>query len=126
MAELETHTLPGGRVSLITVRGPTTDADLIAALEAFYARGPTLHLMWDLSSADLSEVDTDGLRRVLATARSLAAGRPGGRTAIIAPEDLQYGLSRLYETLADLAGHAIGHKVVRTAAEAHEWLGTSA
>ena len=69
-----------------------------------------------------SEHTTDDQRYMDHLTRSRLEGREEGlRTAILAPQDYAYGMGRIYTVLAEGSREQVS--VVRTLAEAAEWLG---
>lgn len=48
--------------------------------------------------------------------------RRGGKTAITAPGNLEYGMARMYEILADAYAHPVTIRAFRTREEALQWL----
>jgi hypothetical protein len=48
--------------------------------------------------------------------------RTGGKTAIVAPADITFGLIRMYEFVTDVQDLAFETRTFRSATEADEWL----
>lgn len=102
--------------------GQITANELAKALDDFYAGTPTLLVLCDLSQADLkllSNEDVIGIAKLSATKSHV---RRGGKTAIIAPKDLVFGISRMYEILAEANDHAVIIRTFRSREEALNWL----
>lgn len=107
MAGASLHVDPGTGISTLTVVGRVTANEVIAALDEFYAGSPTLLALCDLSQADLLSFSTEDVARIVAFTIARAQARLGGRTAIVAVGDLEYGMARMYEILADLGKHPV-------------------
>ena len=76
------------------------------------------HLM-DLSQADMNDVSSAGLRKLMHLSERYAT--QSFRTAIVAPQDLSFGLSRLYQILSSDSPEEV--MVFRSLLEANYWLG---
>ncbi|MDH3207864.1 MAG: hypothetical protein OEO79_14765 [Gemmatimonadota bacterium] len=79
--------------------------------------------LWDLTHASVAEYDIDKIRRLQHEVAGIAKGREGGRTAVVAPTDLTFGIVRQYLALIESAQLPFEHNVFRTKAEAVSWLG---
>lgn len=104
------------------VAGPVSEEEMYDALENFYKREPTALLLWDMSQADVSQVTTETLQRFIRKSTQLGGSRQGGRTAVIASEDLQYGLARMSEVLTEIESAPYSFRAFRSRQEALRWL----
>ncbi|HUI93387.1 MAG TPA: hypothetical protein VLX68_14160 [Chitinivibrionales bacterium] len=92
------------------------------AIAAFYEGAPTLHIIWNLTEADLSNLSGDEVRDLAKTAKSHYRSREGGKTALVASSDADYGLARMYEVFTEFAKLPASVKVFRTMEEAQQWI----
>ena len=105
------------------VAGPISEEEMYDALDSFYQREPTALLLWDMSQADVSHVTPDILQRFVRKSTELEMCRQrGGRIAVVASEDLQYGLARMSEVFAELESAPYSFSVFRSHQEALKWL----
>lgn len=104
------------------VTGPASETEMHEALENFYKEQPTALLLWDMSESDVSHVTPDILHRFIKKSAKLGECRQEGRTAIIAPEDLQYGLARMSMVFTEMESAPYRFCAFRTRQEALEWL----
>lgn len=112
----------GQDLTVHVVTGPVSEAEMYDALTKLYKQEPTMHLLWDMSKAEVGHVTTDTLRRFVRKAAQMGERRQGGRTAIIAPQDLQYGLARMSEFFAEMESAPYNLRVFRSKEEALQWL----
>ena len=105
-----------------TCSGAVTGEDLLCAVKALYDDGPTLKHLWDMTNAEVSSVDGPKLRQIADFAKSSAPSGVGGRTAIVAPSNLAFGLGRMYEAFARSAGIKTEVRVFRSLGEGRDWL----
>jgi hypothetical protein len=84
-------------------------------------RNPGLrYLLVDHSAIPEEKVDTASLRLLAERVSNNLEIIPEGFVAVVAPNDVLYGLSRVWETLAEQS--ALTTRVMRTRAEAVAWL----
>jgi hypothetical protein len=77
----------------------------------------------DLSGADLCRVDAHAVRRAAEVVRRFEHGDEPVRVAFLAPQDVAFGLARMYGVLVESLRREVG--VFRDAAAAYAWLGLS-
>lgn len=104
------------------VTGYAIEVEMYDALEKFYQQEPTTMLLWDMSKSDVSHVTPDILQKFIKRSAELGVSRQGGRTAIIAPEDLQYGLARMSMAFSEIESAPFSLCAFRTPKEALQWL----
>jgi hypothetical protein len=104
------------------VIGFVSEKEMHEVLEGFYDGQPTALVLWDMSKAQLAHVTAEMLQKFVRRAAKLGVHRRGGRTAVIAPEDLQYGLGRMSETFAEIESTPYRFSVFRSRQDAMQWL----
>ena len=103
--------------------GVTTGAEIVAAKAEALAHPfgrPLGFLLFDFTGAEQFDVPTADVRRVASEDREYAATHPPFAIAVVAPQDLEYGLSRMWQAFVD--DTPIASTVARTRAEALAWL----
>jgi hypothetical protein len=110
-------------LTLHDVTGLVSEEEMYDALENFYKREPTALLLWDMSQADVSHVTPDILQKFVRKSTELAVRRQGGgRIAVVASEDLQYGLARMSGVFAEMESAPYSFSAFRSRQEALQWL----
>ncbi len=109
------------KLTTITVKGSVSADQLIKILEDFYQGEFTLNLLWDLSLTDASELKKHELEEVISVAKKHAHLRRGGKTAIVASRQVDYGIGRMYEILAEIENHPLLHYVSNDIQKAKDW-----
>ena len=104
------------------VKGLVSEEGMHDALEMFYKEDPTPLLLWDMSQSDVRNVTPAILLNFAKRSAKLGASRQGGRTAVVAPEDLQYGLARISEVFLETESSPHSFFVFRTREKALQWL----
>jgi hypothetical protein len=105
--------------------GVLTDEDLKWQAEAVTSDPrirPGTREIVDLTGIEDIKASPESLKLIVATDRSHRDKLAGMRTAIVAPTDLLYGYSRMYEIFAELGESPVTIEVFRTIDEAREWL----
>ena len=106
--------------------GVITDADLKAQGEAVTSDPrvmPGVRELVDLSGVEGEDVTSDGLAKNIQIDTMHREKLTGMKTAIVAATDLQYGLSRMYQALAEVQKSPAVIEVFREEKAAREWLG---
>lgn len=104
------------------VTGDVTDKEMFACQKEFYEAGPTRLELWDMSDSDLSQITTTGMNKFIRRASRLGKSRYNGRTAVIAPSVLQYGLGRMAEAFGEFESLPFAFRVFRKREDAVRWL----
>ena len=87
-------------LTIHAVIGPVSEEEMYDAIENFYNREPTMFLLWDMSQAEVADVASSVLEAFVQRSTTLGVKRKGGRTAVFAPYDVQFGLGRMSEAFA--------------------------
>jgi len=104
------------------VTGLISEGEMYDALENLYKQEPTALVLWDMSQADESKVTPDILQRFVRKSAELGVRRQGGRTAVFAPKDLQYGFARMSEAYTEIESAPFIFRVFRSRQKALQWL----
>jgi len=119
---IETTHDPDRNLTIHVVIGSVSEKEMYGVLEDFYERQPTALVLWDMSQAEMAHVTAGMLQKFIRRAAQLGTHRRGGRTAVVAPDDLQYGLGRMSETFAEIESVPFSYCVFRSQQDAMRWL----
>jgi hypothetical protein len=108
-------------LTVFTAEGPLSVDDIVEAITSFYKNGRTKDSLWDLRKALLKDYPAEGAQRISQVASVYRQERAGGKTAIVAPRDVVYGISRMHQ--AYMADFPWKLEVFRTIDDACGWLG---
>jgi len=103
-------------------QGKVAVTDIEKIIVAFYDKEPTLNVLWDFSEADLSKVTIGEIEQLAKTVNAVSHSRTSGKSAIISPHDISFGLSRVYQAFAESGDVKSTTKVFRNEQEALDWL----
>jgi len=105
--------------------GILTDEDLEEIAKALAAEQrvkPCLRELVDLRAVDSVEASPESLGTIIHVNIEHREKYEGKKIAIVAPRELLYGLSKYFEVISDIDNAPFAINVVRTMAEAREWL----
>ena len=112
------------RIVILNVSGELEDSDLLSlaiGIEDDPEVKPDFSLLVDARRADARSVTSAGVRALASRRFALS---PGSRRGIVVPNELGFGMARMYEALRDTWGGAI--RVFRDYEEAQRWVTTGA
>lgn len=112
-------------LSLVIFRVPDDASldDFDRAIRDHFPRHPTDNAMWDLTKADLSWLDRDGIERIAEAALAIRRyRRPDGRTAIVAGDATERVLLKIYPIINELQGSTIRYRIFEHWDEALRWI----
>lgn len=104
------------------VTGTVSEEEMSDAQYDFYRKEPTKRLLWDMSQTNVEHVTQDILKRFIRKSVDLGSEQKGGRVAIYASEDLQYGLARMTKVFTEMGSAPYSFNVFRSRKEALDWL----
>ncbi|MEJ2543866.1 MAG: hypothetical protein P8Y99_07340 [Calditrichaceae bacterium] len=97
-------------------------SDIYEVINKFYNGVPTKNVIWDFSNANVSEIKPSEIQILAEQVKGMAHSRQGGKTSIIAPLDITFGLSRMYQIFSDISHPIDNISVFKTLPEAMEWI----
>jgi hypothetical protein len=113
-------------LTVFTVTGAVSAAEIIEAIRDFYEGTVTSNVIWDFSGSDLFKITAADVKHIANLSANYADRRPSGKTAIVGSDALTYGLLRMYEMIKEFDDLPFFTETFRNADEALKWLtGTS-
>lgn len=115
----------GGIGNLILMSGIITDSEFVEVMQKHLAQDPDKYKRYRFSLTDLSDVtelnvSTDVIREHSNACIRSAEVNPDAVVAVVAPEDIDFGLSRMWELQSDDIPWEI--RVFRDSEEAKTWI----
>jgi len=109
-------------LTVFTAIGEVLIGEIITALKNFYLAETTRFTIWDFSEGTASKLSRDDIRAVVDLSKNLSDVRKEGKTAIVAPSTLDYGMGRMLEIFADIQDLQFEINTFHSLSEAKEWL----
>ena len=111
------------QLTVFRKRGKVQAGEIIEALNLYSAGEMTRDILWDLRHTEPALwFNADDILAIVNTVQRISVHRTGGRTAVVAPDSLNFGLSRMYAANAECRGVSHSIQVFRLMEEALEWL----
>jgi len=105
--------------------GEISFTDIIKAIESFYKEKPTKNIIWNFHDVDkdaLLSFSYNELKEIVRFTKQHEDLRRSGKTALVVSTDLEFGLGRMYDTLAEIENLSHSVKVFRSMDEAFKWI----
>jgi hypothetical protein len=112
------------QLTIHTVTGEVSFEEAMATLNAFYSDNPTLNVIWDLTEGTIRALSSAHLEKIMDFISPASKKRTGGKTAGVAPADIDFGLARMFQILAELSGYKPSVRIFRELKDAFDWLMT--
>jgi len=111
---------------IYTLTGELILDDIQSTIKSFWeAYELTLNALWDARRAKLTNLKSSDMESIAAFIGQYThrfEERKGGKSAVVASSDLQYGLSRILGTLYEIKDFPTKLQIFRQMDEAMEWL----
>jgi hypothetical protein len=110
-------------IAYINIIGCAFESDLRNAFNSVissssYKKG--MYKLWDLSDADLSSIDNASLESLAKTSRDCSLENDKAKIAVVAPQDLEFGMMRVYERVSERKDYKFAP--FRSLEQAEKWL----
>ena len=109
-------------LTVFTVEGELTANEIISYSSEFYDKEPTKLVLWNALKGSFKNISNKDFQRIAKQMKVYTSKRKGGKTAFVGVFDLDYGLRRMYEALAEIEQLPITYRTFRTVEEARQWL----
>jgi len=101
--------------------GCITTEELFETAKSFFGASHTPYVIWDFSFAHMINITPQTFQKLVSIWIKQRARRGGGKTAIIAPVDLEYSFSKMFETIPTLKKATFKTRVFGSLGEAKQW-----
>jgi len=108
---------------VMEVIGSPSARQLIKAMNEIYQGKIPMLIIWDFTRGSAIKLSSADLTGLATHAKTYGDKRTGGRSAIIAPRDLEYGMGRMLEVYVEINKLPNQYKVFRDMESAAEWIG---
>lgn len=109
-------------LTVFTVIGEVDAEEIKNEIRKFYEGEVTKYILWELSESDVSKLTSSDVQNIASTPLKYSKKRIGGKTVIVAPKDISFGLSRMYEIRKEMQNLPFHTMSFRTYKEAYNWL----
>lgn len=109
-------------LTVFTVVDEVDAEQVLSQILSFLTGEPTQLVLWDITVGSLERISSDDLWMIVKRVAPFADRRKEGQTAIVCLDDLDYGLSRMFQSFAEIMQVPIEINVFRNLEKAREWL----
>jgi hypothetical protein len=109
-------------LSIFSCTGQLSADEIMKTVKSIYEGMPSRNIIWDLAESDVSSITADEVRELARGVKKLAHSREGGKTAIVSPKDISYGIGRMYQIFAEIYSQSAQIEVFRSKLEAERWV----
>jgi hypothetical protein len=109
-------------LTVFTVTGSMTLDDQIAALKEFYDGEPTAKALWDFRKVAGKRLTFDEIDQLIAFVKRHGGKRTAGKTALLTATDVDFGVSRMSDAIADREKLPWKVRAFRSMDDAMKWL----
>ncbi|MFC1896670.1 hypothetical protein ACFL0Q_08465 [Thermodesulfobacteriota bacterium] len=109
-------------LTVFSVLGQVTAAQVFRQIEDFLTEDPTRLALWDFTEGTLAAIPSKDLRAIINRGKKLAHSRNGGKTALVQPGNIDYGLGRMIEAHAEIVQLPLEIRAFRDVESARAWL----
>jgi hypothetical protein len=119
---IQTHTDREKQLTINKVMGEVSFEEAMATLNAFYSGNPTLNVIWDLTEGTIRALSSEQLEMIADALAPASKKRMGGKTAGVAPADIDFGMARMFGILVELTGYKPEVRIFRELKDAVDWV----
>lgn len=112
-----------GDVTVMKAFGTIIFKELMSVLQEFYTHNPTKFVVWDLTEASAAQIRSTDIDQIINFVSQYSRLRIGGKTAIVAPRDLEFGIGRMIDISAEIKEFQFKIEVFRKHLDAANWFG---
>jgi hypothetical protein len=109
-------------LTIFTVKGELAFEVQMNTLKAFYNGEPTANVLWDFRLMEGNRLSSKELEVLFALIKNNQGKRPKGKTALVSATDLDFGLSRVSETLCHVQNLPWEIRAFRSMDDALKWI----
>ena len=110
-------------LTIVTAEGVITADDLLDWGNNYYEGQITSLILWDVTKADLSGLQSDKLRKIAEIMSRISEARRGGKTAFVYDNPLEFGIGRMFQAYSEMEDMPFQVQSFRSFHEARKWLG---
>ncbi len=108
--------------TIVISSGDESFEEFMDAIVSFYADRPTRNVIVDFFGKPPFRLTSEQVARLARLGERQDGSRFGGKTALVADRDCNFGIMRMFEALGKFSGLPFEVRVFRSVGQAWEWL----
>lgn len=122
MAKITKSYVSDTDLTIFYVEGELTFDEIWNQTHVFFTESPSKYALWDFTSGTSAKISSHEIKLLAGKSSSIVAKIEGGRCAIVAPKDIDYGLSRVFQAFSEFKNFLLEVKIFRDRETAQKWL----
>lgn len=122
MANISRTAIPEHNLAIFTVEGSACRDEFLQTVMNIPPGESTSNIIWDVSNGTVEQIESRDLQKITRFLKTGHGMRPGGKTALVGPRDLEFGMGRMFQAYAELEKLEVAYKTFRTMEEAIAWI----
>ena len=110
------------QLTIITIVGDLSLEKLMEVIKPLYEKRPSKNVLWDVRNASMAPISNEDIQSIVKYLKQHGEVRTGGKSAIVASEDFNYGITRMIKTYSEIDKISFTMNVFRSMEEAVQWL----
>ena len=120
--KINAHLNEDSSVTTYVVEGKVSVEHLITTIEVFHCSKPTKYVLWDFSATHVNHLQTFEIQRIASVINNFSSNGSVEKTALVFSSDVDFGLGRMLEALAQTEKMPQEIMSFRNLNAAHQWL----
>ena len=108
-------------LTLVKAEGGMTPDDFAGWAANYIAKGATGLILWDLLGADMTNLSSDEIRKIVARSKGFVP--KGAKTAFVFKRPCDFGVGRMLEAYSEVDERPSKFRAFRSLTDAKKWLG---
>jgi len=119
---IDSHIDEANKLTVFKATSVLRHDEIISAVKSFYEGQPTENVLWDLTKITETQLTSEQVGTIADFDLRYKGTRPKGKTALVAPKDEVFGLSRMFGTLSEVKNIPFQMNIFREMEKAYQWL----
>ena len=96
--------------------------EIISTVKSYYECKPTENVLWDLTEITEIQLTSEQVETIAGFNLRFEGARRKGKTALVAPKDEVFGLSRMFGSFSEIKDIPFQLNIFREFEQAYQWL----
>ena len=119
---INSHIDENKKLTVFKATGVLRYDEIISIVKSFYEGQPTENVLWDLAEITETQLTSEQVEIIAGFDLRYEGTRSKGKTALVAPKDEVFGLSRMFGTLSEVQDIPFHLNIFREIEQAYQWL----
>ena len=122
MAKINKKYEPDIDLTVFSVVGAATFGEIWEQTRIFLCDKPSRLVLWDFTEGTVASVSSGEVQKIAGLGSNISSKIKGGKAALLAPKDIDFGISRIFQVFSEMRNFPFEIDVFRDMSTAQEWL----